>query len=105
MNLNASIAAIIIEKLELEDRAPEDFRMDAPLFEPKPVGFGFDSLAALEIMAGLSETFGHPFHDVERADMTSVNTLAEYVRRVGPLGKGDSGTSDGAIARGEAALT
>lgn len=81
MDLQRRIAAVIIVRIELEGCTPEDFPVDAPLFGPKPEGFGLDSLAGLEIMSGLSEEFGDPFEDVERADLASVATLTSYVRR------------------------
>ncbi len=86
MDLETRIAAVIIARLELEGRKPEEFPPDMPLFAPPPDGLGLDSLAGLEIMSGVSEAFGDPFEDVERADLTSVRTLATYVRR---KGKGD----------------
>jgi acyl carrier protein len=82
MNLKQRIAGAIIARLELEGWTPQTFPVDAPLFEPKPGGFGLDSLAGLEIMMALSEEFDHPLADPERADMASVTTLAAFVRRV-----------------------
>jgi acyl carrier protein len=84
MNLHRRIAAIIITRLELEGYAPENFPLATPLFGPKPGGFGLDSLAGLEIMSGLSDEFGEPFDDVQRADLESVAALAAYVRRKAP---------------------
>ena len=76
MDLERRIAAIIIARLELERPAPDDLPFDAPLFGPGPDGLGLDSLAGLEIMSGVSEAFGDPFNDVERADLVTVRALA-----------------------------
>lgn len=83
MDLERRIADIVISRLELEGRSSDDFPLDAPLFGPAPDGFGLDSLAGLEIMSGVSEAFGDPFEDVERADLATVRALAAYVRRKG----------------------
>jgi acyl carrier protein len=82
MILEERIAAIVIDRLELEGYTPASFPKDAPLFASKPGGFGLDSLAALEIMAGLSEVLDHPFPDVEREDLASIAALTAYVRRI-----------------------
>lgn len=83
MDLKQRIAGLVIQRLELEGHTPETFPVDAPLFAPRPEGFGFDSLAGLEIMMALSEAFGHPFEDVARADLATITTLEAYVRGKG----------------------
>jgi acyl carrier protein len=86
VDLERRIAAIVIARLEMEGRTAETFPIDAPLFGSGPDGLGLDSLAGLEIMSGVSEAFGDPFEDVQRADLATVTALADYVRR---KGKGD----------------
>lgn len=84
-DLAARVAATIIDRLQLEGFTPETFPRDAVLFAPpEGGGLGFDSIASLEIMSGLADTFDLPFDDVAREDFMSVDTLAAYVgRRLG----------------------
>lgn len=79
------VAEVIIERLELEDYTPESFPRDAVLFAPpEGGGLGFDSIASLEIIAGLADTFELPFDDVKREDFMSVDSLAAYIVRHKP---------------------
>lgn len=79
------IVGVIIERLELEDFTSETFPRDAVLFAPpEGGGLGFDSIASLEIVSGLSDAFDLPFDDIRRDDFTSVDALAAYVgKRLG----------------------
>jgi acyl carrier protein len=79
------IVGVIIERLALEDFTSETFPRDAVLFAPpEGGGLGFDSIASLEIVSGLSDAFDLPFDDIRRDDFTSVTTLAAYVgKRLG----------------------
>lgn len=82
MNLSEHIAKIIIERLGLEGFNAGTFPADLPLFAPdNRGGLGLDSLASLEIIAGLSADFALPFDDVSEADLLTVNALAAYVER------------------------
>ncbi|MBK9260251.1 MAG: acyl carrier protein [Polyangiaceae bacterium] len=82
MNLPEHIAKIIIERLELEGFDAQTFPKDMLLFAPdEHGGLGLDSLASLEIIAGLSTEFSLPFDDVAEDDFHTVNTLAAYVER------------------------
>jgi acyl carrier protein len=72
----------IIERLELEDFTVDDFPRDAVLFAPpEGGGLGFDSIASLEIIAGLADEFDLPFDNMAREDFMSVDSLARYVAR------------------------
>lgn len=74
------IVDVIIERLALEDLTRETFPRDAVLFAPpEGGGLGFDSIASLEIVSGLSDAFDLPFDDIRRDDFTSVTSLARYV--------------------------
>ncbi len=72
----------IIERLELEDYTVDDFPRDAVLFAPpEGGGLGFDSIASLEIIAGLADEFDLPFDNMAREDFMNVDSLARYVAR------------------------
>lgn len=72
----------IIERLELEDFTVDDFPRDAVLFAPpEGGGLGFDSIASLEIIAGLADEFDLPFDNMDREDFMNVDSLARYVAR------------------------
>ena len=76
------VAAIIIERLELEGLTPATLDPDAVLFAPpEGGGLGLDSIASLEIIAGLADAFDLPFDDVGRDDFISVRSLAAYIAR------------------------
>jgi len=78
----ARIVEQIIERLELEDFTVDDFPRDAVLFAPpEDGGLGFDSIASLEIIAGLADEFDLPFDNMAREDFMSVDSLARYVAR------------------------
>jgi len=82
--LESTIIDIITERLALPKSA--SIRADTPLFTSGG-GLELDSLASLDILAGLSEKFGLAFDNIEAKDFRSVATLAEYVR--------DNGITDG----------
>jgi len=72
----------IIERLEIEDFTVHDFPRTTVLFAPpQGGGLGFDSIASLEIIAGLSDEFDLPFDNMAREDFMNVDSLARYVAR------------------------
>ncbi|MBK8264851.1 MAG: acyl carrier protein [Nannocystis sp.] len=80
--ITTKVAAVIIERLELEGYTPDNFPKDAILFaDPAGGGLGFDSIASLEIVSGLADAFDLPFDDIGRDDFMSVDSLAAYVAR------------------------
>jgi acyl carrier protein len=84
MSLAERVTRIIVERLELEGFALANLGPDVVLFAPEGEGgAGLDSLAALEIVAALSDEFDLPFDDVEREDVMSVATLVQYLERHG----------------------
>jgi acyl carrier protein len=84
MDLRHRIAGIVIRRLEFEGFTPETFPQGDVLFAPLDGGgLGLDSLASLEIIAGLSSELGLPFDDVSDADLRSTTALAAYVERCG----------------------
>lgn len=80
--IESTIVEIIIERLELEDYTADDFPREQILFAlPEEGGLGLDSIASLEIVAGLSEEFDLDFDDIAREDFMTVKSLAGFVRR------------------------
>ena len=68
-----------MERLELA-ATPADIKDDAMLFAPSAAGgLELDSLAALEIVVGLSEEFDMSLDEVPREAFMSVASLADYV--------------------------
>ncbi|HYL34631.1 MAG TPA: acyl carrier protein [Bryobacteraceae bacterium] len=80
MSLETVIVAIILERLALPI---ESIRSDTPLFASADGGLELDSLASLDILAGLSDRFDLPFDDIEAKDFQTVSTLAQYLRASG----------------------
>jgi acyl carrier protein len=84
MNLAAQIAAIIHQRLELPGE-PATLAPTRPLFVPaEHGGLGIDSIAALEVIAALSDHFDLPFDDVADSDLFCIAALAAYVERHRP---------------------
>lgn len=84
MDLHERVARIVVERLELEDFTAATLPRDALLFGPAQVGgLELDSIAALEIVAGLSEAFDHPFEDLARDDLMTIDAVVDYIRRNG----------------------
>lgn len=78
-DLQSKIKELIVKRLKLEIE-PEDIDSSAPLFG---TGLGLDSIDALELVVGLEQEFGIKVKDEEvgKEIFTSVNTLAEYVKK------------------------
>ena len=73
------IKRVLVERLELA-ATPGDIKDDALLFAPASEGgLELDSLAALEIVVGLSEEFDLSLDEVPREAFMSVSSLADYV--------------------------
>ena len=77
MNLESSIINVILDRLTVPNAS---LRPETPLFTAAGGGLELDSLASLDILAGLSEKFGLPCDDIEAKDFQTVATLADYLR-------------------------
>ncbi len=77
------IVTTLIERLELEDDYTEDsFPCEALLFaDSEHGGLEFDSIASLEIAAGLADEFDLELDDIKREDFLTILTLTAYVTR------------------------
>ncbi len=78
--LPARLKILIVETLKLDGVAPEDIPGDEPLIgSPR---FGLDSIDALELVLAIEKEFGVKIGSSEesRQALTSVNTLAAYLR-------------------------
>lgn len=80
MALETVIIGIINDRLMLP---AESFHSETPLFAAANGGLELDSLASLDILAGLSERFGLQFDDIGAKDFRTVSTLAAYLRANG----------------------
>jgi acyl carrier protein len=78
--LRASLKALIVETLRLEDVKPETIKDEEPLFSPTE-GLGLDSLSALEILSAIEFKYGVRFESDGSAKQhfKSVATLAAYL--------------------------
>lgn len=76
--LKARIKEMIVEELDLRDRAASDIDDDAPLFG---AGLGLDSLDALQLAMAIEERFGVriPEGEPAKAIFASVSALAAHV--------------------------
>jgi acyl carrier protein len=73
------IKATIVRSLELP-MAPEEIQDEAILFGPAMVGgLELDSLAAIEIVVGMSNEFNLSLENVPREAFQSVATLGEFI--------------------------
>ena len=74
---------IIVARLMLPV-SPSDLPLDSSLFAPQFAGgLELDSLASLEIMAGISDRFQLPLDDMVPTDFQNIASLADYLRRHG----------------------
>ncbi len=71
---------ILIKRLELEDITAEEIEDNTPLFGE---GLGLDSVEALDVVAGLEQSFGVKLQGVSPKEfqkhLYSVETIAQYV--------------------------
>ena len=77
------IKKIVVESLVLPESIAQKLGSDTRLFGAGDDSLDLDSLASLEILAGLTEHFGLPFEDAEPEDFRSIGSLAIYVRNCG----------------------
>jgi acyl carrier protein len=72
----------IIEVLNLEELTPEDIDENAPLFGVE--GIGLDSIDVLELIVLMQNNYDIKITDPNQGEkiFTSVNTMAEYIRKV-----------------------
>lgn len=72
----------IIEVLNLEELTPEDIDENAPLFGME--GIGLDSIDVLELIVLMQNNYDIKITDPNQGEkiFTSVNTMAEYIRKV-----------------------
>ena len=78
-SLHAELKKLIVETLALEDTAPDEIEIDAPLFGE---GLGLDSIDALEIAMVLEERYGVALDDDPESNQRtfeSVRNLAAFV--------------------------
>ena len=80
-DLKKQLKQQMIDALKLKDMKPEDIKDDAPIFGEQE-GLGLDSIDALEVMVILERNYGIKIEDsrVGRKMLTSVNSMAEYVK-------------------------
>lgn len=71
----------IIEALNLQDLAVEDFDSDAPLFGEE--GLGLDSIDALELIVMLEKNYGIRLANAAEGKnvFRSVRVMAEYIMK------------------------
>ena len=77
-DLKLRVKEMIIERLKLEDMAPDDIEDGAPLFGD---GLGLDSIDALELVLGIEQVFGVKIED-EAAGLKSfksVQALTDFI--------------------------
>lgn len=81
-NLEEKIKELIIDRLGLIDIVPSDIDSDAPIFDVNEEGKGLnlDSIDALELIVGLTETFKIKHQSDNITALYSVNTIADFIR-------------------------
>jgi len=80
--LESEISGLLISALNIEGRDPMHVDPTAPLFGAHDVGWGLDSIDALEIALAIQQKYGVELRaddDSTRKAFTSVRTLAEHV--------------------------
>lgn len=80
-NLKKEIVKMIIDRCNLTEMDADFDDYDAPIFMSDDVegGFELDSVDALELVAGVKETFGITIELGDQSVFHSVNTLADYI--------------------------
>jgi len=78
------IKQMLVESLQMR-MAPEEIEDTISLFGDE--GLGFDSVDAIEIVAGIEQEFGYAFENEEEARQVLVNveTLATFLEGKGSL--------------------
>ena len=78
------IKQMLVDSLQMR-MAPEEIADDIPLFGDE--GLGFDSVDAIEIVAGIEQEFGYAFKSEEEARevLVNVETLAAFLDKEGQL--------------------
>lgn len=80
--LEHEVADLLISALNIEGRDAASVDPDAPLFGAHDVGWGLDSIDALEVALAIQQKYGVELRADEEATrqaFTSVRTLAEHV--------------------------
>ncbi len=87
MSLEQELKELLLRELKIEDVNPDDLWDDAPLFSDE--GWGLDSLDAVEIVVLLQKHYQVEIKNMEegRAALTSIRTLADYIRTHRPIGQ------------------
>ena len=81
--IEETIQQLIVERLMLPIR-PAEILVDVPLFgSSNSGGLELDSLSSLELVAAISEKYDLPLDDVEPADLYSVASITDYLKRHG----------------------
>ena len=80
-NLERELVELIIKFCNIENVAPEDVDLEAPLIGPDSP-FGLDSLDAVEVVVAVQKTYGARIgnENTSREVLRSISALAEYVR-------------------------
>jgi len=82
VTLETELKQLFVRELKLTDIDPETVQDDDPLFVE---GLGLDSLDALEVIRLVQKHYGVEIRDMDmgRSILTSVKTLADYIREHG----------------------
>lgn len=76
------MAVLLVQALHLEDRAPESFAPEAPLFGDHADGWGLDSIDALEIALAIQQQYGVELKadsEETKQAFASLRTLTAFV--------------------------
>ncbi len=82
--LERELLDMIIKVCNITEPVPDDLTVDTPLIDPDAI-LGLDSIDALEIAVMVFETYDIRIsaQDDSRLALTSLKTLADYVREQG----------------------
>lgn len=78
------VKTMLVEQLHMRSK-PDDLGDDVPLFGDE--GLGFDSVDAIEMVAGVEQEFGYAFENEEEARdvLVTVATLSDFLAAKGKL--------------------